>query len=86
MVSTRDQDRLIRLANLLKVDRLVLMGDEKQLGAVEAGKPFALAQRVGAETARRRASSGTRSSPASATTSSSRSTPSRPTGATTPNS
>ena len=52
MVSTRDQDRLIRLANLLKVDRLVLMGDEKQLGAVEAGKPFALAQRVGAETAR----------------------------------
>ena len=52
MVSTRDQDRLIRLANLLKVDRLVLMGDEKQLGAVEAGKPFALAQRVGAQTAR----------------------------------
>ena len=52
MVSTRDQDRLIRLANLLKVDRLVLMGDEKQLGAVEAGKPFALAQRAGTETAR----------------------------------
>lgn len=42
MVSTRDQDRLIRLSNLLHVDRLVLMGDEKQLGAVEAGKPFAL--------------------------------------------
>ena len=52
MVSTRDQDRLIRLANLLKVDRLILMGDEKQLGAVEAGKPFALAQRAGTETAR----------------------------------
>jgi conjugative relaxase-like TrwC/TraI family protein len=52
MVSTRDQDRLIRLANLLKVDRLVLMGDEKQLGAVEAGKPFALAQRAGIETER----------------------------------
>ncbi len=52
MVSTRDQDRLIRLANLLKVDRLVLMGDEKQLGAVEAGKPFALAQRAGTQTAR----------------------------------
>jgi ATP-dependent exoDNAse (exonuclease V) alpha subunit len=52
MVSTRDQDRLIRLANLLQVDRLVLMGDEKQLGAVEAGKPFALAQRAGTETAR----------------------------------
>ncbi|WP_306097123.1 MobF family relaxase [Qipengyuania flava] len=52
MVSTREQDRLIRLANLLKLDRLVLMGDEKQLGAVEAGKPFALAQRAGTETAR----------------------------------
>jgi len=51
MVSTRDQDRLIRIANLLRVDRLVLMGDEKQLGAVEAGKPFALAQRAGTETA-----------------------------------
>ena len=52
MVSTRDQDRLIRVANLLQVDRLVLMGDEKQLGAVEAGKPFALAQRAGTDTAR----------------------------------
>ena len=52
MVSTRDQDRLIRVANLLQVDRLVLMGDEKQLGAVEAGTPFALAQRAGTDTAR----------------------------------
>jgi conjugative relaxase-like TrwC/TraI family protein len=52
MVSNRDQDRLIRLANSLEVDRLVLMGDEKQLGAVEAGKPFALAQQAGTATAR----------------------------------
>ncbi|KPF88871.1 MobF family relaxase [Novosphingobium sp. AAP93] len=52
MVSTRDQDRLVRLANLLEVDRLVLMGDPKQLGAVEAGKPFALALAAGTETAR----------------------------------
>ena len=52
MVSTRDQDRLVRLANVLEVDRLVLMGDPKQLGAVEAGKPFALALAVGTETAR----------------------------------
>ncbi|WP_421837442.1 MobF family relaxase [Novosphingobium sp.] len=52
MVSTRDQDRLVRLANLLEVDRLVLMGDPKQLGAVEAGKPFALAIAAGTETAR----------------------------------
>ncbi|MBC2653233.1 MobF family relaxase [Novosphingobium aerophilum] len=52
MVSTRDSDRLVRLANLLEVDRLVLMGDPKQLGAVEAGKPFALALAAGTETAR----------------------------------
>jgi ATP-dependent exoDNAse (exonuclease V) alpha subunit len=52
MVSTRDQDRLVRLANVLEVDRLVLMGDPKQLGAVEAGKPFALALAAGTETAR----------------------------------
>jgi hypothetical protein len=52
MVSTRDQDRLVRLANMLEVDRLVLMGDARQLGAVEAGKPFALALAAGTETAR----------------------------------
>jgi len=52
MVSTRDQDRLVRLANVLEVDRLVLMGDPKQLGSVEAGKPFALALAAGAENAR----------------------------------
>lgn len=52
MVSTRDQDRLVRLANVLEVGRLVLMGDPKQLGAVEAGKPFALALAAGTETAR----------------------------------
>jgi len=52
MVSTRDQDRLVRLANLLEVDRLVLMGDPEQLGAVEAGKPLALALAAGTETAR----------------------------------
>lgn len=52
MVSIRDQDRFARLANLLEVDRLVLMGDPTQLGAVEAGKPFALALAAGTETAR----------------------------------
>jgi len=52
MVSTRDQDRLVRLANILEVDRLVLMGDPRQLGSIEAGMPFALALRAGTETAR----------------------------------
>jgi len=61
MVSTRDQDRLVRLANLLEVDRLVLMGDARQLGAVEAGKPFALALASGTETARMNANLRARS-------------------------
>lgn len=47
MVSNADKERLIRLANLAGVHRLVLMGDRKQLGAVDAGKPFALLQRGG---------------------------------------
>lgn len=44
MVSNADKEQLIRIANLAGVHRLVLMGDRKQLGAVDAGKPFALLQ------------------------------------------
>ena len=47
MVSNEDKENLVRLANLAGVHRLVLMGDRKQLGAVDAGKPFALLQRAG---------------------------------------
>jgi hypothetical protein len=47
MVSNADKERLIRIANLADVHRLVLMGDRKQLGAVDAGKPFALLQQGG---------------------------------------
>ncbi|WP_370205397.1 MobF family relaxase [Pararhodobacter marinus] len=47
MVSNEDKEKLVRLANLADVHRLVLMGDRKQLGAVDAGKPFALLQRTG---------------------------------------
>lgn len=47
MVSNEDKEKLVRLANLAGVHRLVLMGDRKQLGAVDAGKPFALLQRTG---------------------------------------
>jgi ATP-dependent exoDNAse (exonuclease V) alpha subunit len=47
MVSNDDKEKLVRLANLAEVHRLVLMGDRKQLGAVDAGKPFALLQRAG---------------------------------------
>ena len=47
MVSNGDKEKLVRLANLAEVHRLVLMGDRKQLGAVDAGKPFALLQDAG---------------------------------------
>ena len=47
MVSNADKEQLLRIANLAGVHRLVLMGDRKQLGAVDAGKPFALLQQGG---------------------------------------
>jgi ATP-dependent exoDNAse (exonuclease V) alpha subunit len=47
MVSNADKERLIRIANLAGVHRLVLMGDRRQLGAVDAGKPFSLLQEGG---------------------------------------
>lgn len=43
--------RLIDVANRHGVGRLALVGDRRQLGAVEAGKPFAVVQRAGAATA-----------------------------------
>lgn len=51
MVSNTDKEQLIRIANLAQVHRLVLMGDARQLGAVDAGKPFALLQQGGVATA-----------------------------------
>jgi len=51
MVSSADKEKLVRLANLARVDRLVLIGDRKQLGAVDAGKPFDLIQQAGTECA-----------------------------------
>lgn len=47
MVANADKEQLIRLANLAGAERLVLMGDRKQLGAVDAGKPFAVLQEGG---------------------------------------
>lgn len=51
MAGNAAKEQLVRLANLLRVDRLALVGDHKQLGAVDAGKPFALVQSTGIETA-----------------------------------
>ena len=43
------QLKLNRLANLLALPRMVMMGDHKQLGAIDAGKPFEIMQRTGIE-------------------------------------
>ncbi|AKM08811.1 MobF family relaxase [Croceicoccus naphthovorans] len=51
MLANADQLQLVEIANRLQVARLVLIGDAKQLGAVNAGKPFALAQDGGIATA-----------------------------------
>lgn len=51
MVGNSDKDKLVRLANLLELDRFAVIGDRKQLGAVDAGKPFDIMQQAGVETA-----------------------------------
>ncbi|WP_225008044.1 MobF family relaxase [Novosphingobium percolationis] len=51
MVGNADKDKLVRLANLLELERFASIGDRKQLGAVDAGKPFDVMQRGGVETA-----------------------------------
>jgi conjugative relaxase-like TrwC/TraI family protein len=45
MLSTADARALVAVANAAGVARLVLVGDRQQLGAVEAGRPFADLQR-----------------------------------------
>lgn len=47
MVSNADKEQLIRIANRAGAQRLVLVGDRRQLGAVDAGKPFDLLQKGG---------------------------------------
>ena len=47
-VQTRD---LLRIANEIRIPRVVLVGDAKQLDAVDAGKPFAQLQAAGMQTA-----------------------------------
>lgn len=51
MVANHDTERLALLANLVEAQRLVLIGDTRQLGAVDAGKPFDLVQKAGIERA-----------------------------------
>ncbi len=51
LASSEQMRGLLRAATTLRMPRVVLVGDEKQLGAVEAGKPFEQLRRAGMQTA-----------------------------------
>ena len=51
LASTVQARDLFRIANALRIPRVVLVSDEKQFDAVDAGKPFAQLQRAGMKTA-----------------------------------
>ena len=51
LASTVQARDLLRIANTLRIPKLVLVGDAKQLDAVDAGKPFAQLQQAGMQTA-----------------------------------
>ena len=51
LASTVQARDLLRVAGLLRIPRVVLVGDAKQLDAVDAGKPFAQLQRAGMKAA-----------------------------------
>ena len=51
LASTVQARDLLRIANALRIPRVVLVGDAKQLDAVDAGKPFAQLQGAGMQTA-----------------------------------
>ena len=51
LASTVQARDLLRIANELRIPRVVLVGDAKQLDAVDAGKPFVQLQAAGMKTA-----------------------------------
>ena len=51
LASTVQARDLLRIAGALRIPRVVLVGDAKQLDAVDAGKPFAQLQAAGMQTA-----------------------------------
>ena len=51
LASTVQARDLLRIANEFRIPRVVLVGDAKQLDAVDAGKPFAQLQKAGMKTA-----------------------------------
>jgi conjugative relaxase-like TrwC/TraI family protein len=50
-LGTRDMERIVRLANMTGVARVVQTGDTRQLTAIAAGKPFEASQKAGVATA-----------------------------------
>ncbi|MEP9404411.1 MobF family relaxase [Sphingomonas sp. VNH70] len=52
MVSSNDMLKLIRVAEVLGIERVGLVGDRQQLSSIDAGKAFAMAQAGGIATAR----------------------------------
>ncbi|WP_298303272.1 MobF family relaxase [uncultured Erythrobacter sp.] len=50
LVGTEQFEKLVRLANLAGAERLVMIGDTRQLQAIAAGKPFEQAQKRGTPT------------------------------------
>ncbi len=50
LASTVQARDLLRIADRLRIPQVVLVGDEKQLDAVDAGKPFAQLQQAGMKT------------------------------------
>ena len=51
LASTPQARDLLKIASALRIPKLVLVGDAKQLDAVDAGKPFAQLQQAGMKTA-----------------------------------
>ena len=51
LASTEQMRNLLKIATALRVPRVVLVGNEKQLDGVDAGKPFAQLKRAGMRTA-----------------------------------
>ncbi len=51
LASTVQARNLLRIADALRIPRVVLVGDAKQLDAVDAGKPFEQLQKAGMKTA-----------------------------------
>ncbi|AMK20430.1 MULTISPECIES: MobF family relaxase [Sphingobium] len=52
MVSSQDMLRLHQIADALRIDKLVLVGDRQQLSSIDAGKAFAMIQAGGGTMAR----------------------------------